>query len=31
LKKFAYVGGVGAASIDAPRHNLTGDPYLTDG
>ena len=31
LAKFAYVGGVGAAPIDAPRHNLTGDPYFTDG
>jgi hypothetical protein len=31
LEKFAYVGGVGAATIDAPGHNLTGDPYFTDG
>lgn len=31
LTKFAYVGGVGAASIDEPRANLTGDPYFTDG
>jgi len=31
LEKFAYVGGVGAAPIDAPRGNLTGDPYFTDG
>jgi hypothetical protein len=31
LTKFGYVGGVGAASIDAPRGNLTGDPYFTDG
>ena len=31
LAKFAYVGGVGAAPIDAPRANLTGDPYFTDG
>ena len=22
---------VGAAPIDEPRHNLTGDPYFTDG
>lgn len=31
LRSFAYVGGVGAASIDEPRPNLTGDPYFTDG
>jgi hypothetical protein len=31
LQKFAYVRGVGAASIDSPRQNLTGDPYFTDG
>ena len=31
LARFAYVDGVGAAPIDAPRHNLTGDPYFTDG
>jgi hypothetical protein len=31
LEKFAYVGGVGAAPIDQPRANLTGDPYFTDG
>jgi hypothetical protein len=31
LAKFGYVGGVGAAPIDAPRGNLTGDPYFTDG
>jgi hypothetical protein len=31
LEKFAYVGGVGAAPIDEPRRNLTGDPYFTDG
>jgi len=28
---FGYVGGVGAAPYDAPRQNLTGDPYFTDG
>lgn len=27
----AYVGGVGACEATAPRHNLTGDPYFTDG
>ncbi len=31
LLKFAYVQGVGEASIDEPRANLTGDPYFTDG
>ncbi len=31
LQKYAYVGGVGAASIESPRRNLTGDPYFTDG
>lgn len=31
LERFALVGGVGAASISTPRHNLTGDPYFTDG
>jgi hypothetical protein len=31
LQKFAYVGGVGAASYESPRGNLTGDPYFTDG
>jgi hypothetical protein len=28
---FGYVGGVGFASYDQPRSNLTGDPYFTDG
>jgi hypothetical protein len=31
LAQFAFVKGVGAAPIDAPRYNLTGDPYFTDG
>lgn len=31
LAKFGYVHGVGAASYDEPRFNLTGDPYFTDG
>jgi hypothetical protein len=31
LQKYAYLRGVGEASIDSPRHNLTGDPYFTDG
>jgi len=31
LVRYGYVCGVGAASMDAPRGNLTGDPYFTDG
>jgi hypothetical protein len=31
LQKMAYVEGVGAASMNQPRGNLTGDPYFTDG
>lgn len=31
LEKFAYVKGVDAAPMSAPRANLTGDPYFTDG
>jgi hypothetical protein len=31
LLKLAYVKGVGPAPISAPRGNLTGDPYFTDG
>ncbi len=31
VTRFGYVGGVGAAPYDAPRGNLTGDPYFTDG
>jgi len=31
LGAFAYTGGVGASSPDAPGRNLTGDPYFTDG
>lgn len=26
-----YLGGVGECAVDKPRHNLTGDPYFTDG
>lgn len=26
-----YVDGVGACDVATPRHNLTGDPYFTDG
>jgi hypothetical protein len=31
LAAIAYVTGVGVAARDAPRANLTGDPYFTDG
>lgn len=31
VKAFGYLGGVGEAAYDAPRGNLTGDPYFTDG
>jgi hypothetical protein len=31
LARIGFVGGVGAASYDEPRGNLTGDPYFTDG
>jgi hypothetical protein len=31
LSKIGYVRGVGDAPYDAPRGNLTGDPYFTDG
>jgi hypothetical protein len=31
LAKFGYAEGVGEATIDEPRGNLTGDPYFTDG
>ena len=31
LAAIAYVKGVGGAARDAPRANLTGDPYFTDG
>jgi hypothetical protein len=31
VKAAGYVGGVGACTPDAPRRNLTGDPYFTDG
>jgi hypothetical protein len=31
VESFGFVGGVGAASFDDPRGNLTGDPYFTDG
>lgn len=31
LAKLGYIDGVGAAPLEAPRGNLTGDPYFTDG
>lgn len=31
VSRVAHVPGVGAAPPSAPRHNLTGDPYFTDG
>jgi hypothetical protein len=31
LGALGYVGGVGEAPFEAPRENLTGDPYFTDG
>ncbi len=31
LAQFGFVKGVGEASKDAPRMNLVGDPYYTDG
>lgn len=31
VARVGYVAGAGAADRTAPRHNLTGDPYFTDG
>jgi len=31
LDKVGYIDGVGGCHPSAPRHNLTGDPYFTDG
>ncbi len=31
VERYGYVDGVGAAPESAPRANLTGDPYYTDG
>jgi LssY C-terminus len=31
VEQYGYVDGVGAAPASAPRTNLTGDPYYTDG
>lgn len=31
VERFAFASGVGEASVDHPRSNLTDDPYITDG
>ena len=31
VERYGFVQGVGAAAASAPRTNLTGDPYYTDG
>ena len=31
VSRIGFARGVEAASADSPRHNLTGDPYFTDG
>jgi hypothetical protein len=31
VHRFAFVRGVGEATHESPRTNLTGDPYITDG
>ncbi len=31
LKMIGFVGGVGLSTHEKPNHNLTGDPYFTDG
>jgi hypothetical protein len=31
VSRFTFVRGVGEATRDSPRYNLTDDPYLTDG
>jgi hypothetical protein len=31
VSRFAFVLGVGEATHDSPRYNLTDDPYITDG
>jgi hypothetical protein len=31
VDRATYVDGVGACDAGSPRHNLTGDPYFTDG
>ncbi|MGC4004030.1 MAG: hypothetical protein QM811_13265 [Pirellulales bacterium] len=31
MASVGYVDGVGACDVATPKHNLTGDPYYTDG
>jgi hypothetical protein len=31
VERYGYITGVGIAPVSAPRTNLTGDPYYTDG
>lgn len=31
VERYGFVEGIGAAPMSAPRANLTGDPYFTDG
>ena len=31
VARFGFVAGVGASTTVAPRTNLTGEPYFTDG
>jgi hypothetical protein len=31
VEQYGYLNGVGVAPVSAPRTNLTGDPYYTDG
>lgn len=31
IEASGYISGVGACDASAPRHNLTGDPFFTDG
>jgi LssY C-terminus len=31
VSRLGFVGGVEPAAVASPRHNLTGDPYFTDG
>jgi hypothetical protein len=31
VTSYGYVGGVGEATMESPKFNLTDDPYRTDG